>query len=308
MAILLARPERGATALLAGARAGRSRAPTIAAGGDPLPVLLAAVTLAGQRHGLFSAGFAVWLFASTMTVALVVVVWRVATAAERAGRQRHQLEGMMLALAETASDGIVTVDGSGRIAYGNPALARMFGYEPAALLGLQSEILFPERDRLGLKARRERRFATQDPQSIEPLGEVTGLRADGREFPIEISRAISVAAGEPVMAGIIRDVSARHRAEQKLRGLLESAPDAIIVADSTGQIVVANARAEAIFGYTREELIGSPVELLVPEASRGAHAADRGEWFKRPWRGTSTAPDSSTVVARTGACSRRRSR
>ena len=282
VAILLARPERGATALLAGAGQGGVVLRRLLPVAIVLPVLLAAATIAGQRRGLFSTGFPVWLFASAMTVALVAVVWRVARAAERAGRQRHQLEGMMLALAETASDAIVTMDGSGRIAYANVALARMFGYEPAALLGLPSEILFPERDRLRLKARRERLFATHDPQSIDPRGEVTGLRADGREFPIEISRAISVAAGEPIVAGIIRDVSARHRAEQKLHGLLESAPDAIIVADADGQIVVANARAEAIFGYSREELIGSPVELLVPEASRSAHVADRGDWFKRP--------------------------
>ena len=62
----------------------------------------------------------------------------------------------------------------------------------------------------------------------------------------------------------------------------ESAPDAIVVADQEGQIVVCNARAEAIFGYSREEMLGSPVELLVPDASRRAHAAMRGQWFKRP--------------------------
>ncbi len=282
VAILLARPERGATVVLAGGGQGGVVLRRLLPVAILLPVLLAAATLAGQRRGLFSSGFAVWLFASTTTVALVAVVWRVATDAERAGVQRVQLEGMMLALAETASDSIVTVDESGRIAYGNPALARMFGYESVPLLGLPCEVLFPERDRAGQRERHERLLTTRDPDSIGHPEEVTGLRADGGEFPIEISRATWVAGGAPVVAGIIRDVSARRRAEQKLRGLLESAPDAIVVADQEGQIVVCNARAEAIFGYSREEMLGSPVELLVPDASRRAHAAMRGQWFKRP--------------------------
>ncbi len=74
----------------------------------------------------------------------------------------------------------------------------------------------------------------------------------------------------------------RDHAEQKLRGLLESAPDAIVVANADGQIVVANARAEAVFGYTRDELIGSSVELLMPDRKRRAHAAFREDYAVDP--------------------------
>ncbi len=74
----------------------------------------------------------------------------------------------------------------------------------------------------------------------------------------------------------------RRRAEQQLRGLLESAPDAIVVTDADGQIVVANARAEAVFGYSRDELIGSSVELLVPDRKRRAHAAFREDYAVDP--------------------------
>ena len=71
--------------------------------------MLAAVTFAGPPLGLFSMAFGVWLFASTVTVTLVAAVWLVAVAAERAGRQRSQLEGMLVARAETAPDAIVMV-------------------------------------------------------------------------------------------------------------------------------------------------------------------------------------------------------
>ena len=100
------------------------------------------------------------------------------------------------------------------------------------------------------------------------MEELRILRRDGRELRAEVSRAVSETDGERSVTGVFRDVSARHRAEQKLRGLLESAPDAIVIANRGGEIVLANARAEAIFGYTREELIGSSVELLMPEQKR----------------------------------------
>ncbi len=62
--------------------------------------------------------------------------------------------------------------------------------------------------------------------------------------------------------------------------LLESAPDAIVVVGTGGQIVMANAQAERLFGYRREELVGKPVEMLVPLRLRGAHAGHRGSFFR----------------------------
>ena len=114
-----------------------------------------------------------------------------------------------------------------------------------------------------------------DPDAIGRVREVRAVGSDGQEFRIEVSKGVWEADGEAVAAGFIRDVSERDRAEQKLRGLLESAPDAIVVVNADGEIVVANARAEAVFGYTREELIGSSVELLMPNRKRSAHAALR---------------------------------
>ena len=78
------------------------------------------------------------------------------------------------------------------------------------------------------------------------------------------------------------DVTALQQAEARFRGLLESAPDGIVVVDRTGTIVIVNSQTERMFGYSREELIGNTIELLVPESSRKHHARDRAAYTAEP--------------------------
>ena len=68
----------------------------------------------------------------------------------------------------------------------------------------------------------------------------------------------------------------------KFRGLLEAAPDAFLLIDQTGAIVLVNSQAERLFGYTRDELLGQPVEALVPERFRGNHPAHRTGYAREP--------------------------
>src|SRR5687768_18617845 len=70
--------------------------------------------------------------------------------------------------------------------------------------------------------------------------------------------------------------------EALFRGLVEAAPDAIICVGPDGGIVLANAQAEALFGYDRSELLGQPVEMLVPEAARANHPGHRQAYFANP--------------------------
>jgi PAS domain S-box-containing protein len=81
-------------------------------------------------------------------------------------------------------------------------------------------------------------------------------------------------------AHIAADVAAK--AESRFRELLEVAPDSIIEVDRHGVIILCNAATERLFGYRREELLGSPVETLIPEGSRGAHQQHRADYWRQP--------------------------
>jgi PAS domain S-box-containing protein len=80
----------------------------------------------------------------------------------------------------------------------------------------------------------------------------------------------------------IRDISVRKKAEQKFRGLLESAPDAIVIVDRAGRIILVNSQTEKLFGYAREELLDQTVDLLLPERYRERHPGHRREFFIDP--------------------------
>ena len=99
--------------------------------------------------------------------------------------------------------------------------------------------------------------------------DLTGLRRDGTEFPVEISLSpVKTPDGEVVISAI-RDVSTRKAEEDKFRALLESAPDAMVIVDGRGKIVLINSRTEQLFGYQRHELLGYSVEVLLPERFMG---------------------------------------
>ena len=107
-------------------------------------------------------------------------------------------------------------------------------------------------------------------------------RKDGTIFPVEVRGKGFREGGRGFLVSLVRDVTERKRAEEKVRGLLESAPDAMVIVDQRGEIILVNSQTETLFGYTRAELLGKPVEILMPDRFRGTHPAHRAEYFAEP--------------------------
>jgi len=84
------------------------------------------------------------------------------------------------------------------------------------------------------------------------------------------------------VSSAIRDITERKTVEERFRGLLESAPDAMLIVNRAGTIVLVNSQAEALFGYARDELLGQKVEVLAPERFRSRHPAYRSGYFSAP--------------------------
>ena len=115
------------------------------------------------------------------------------------------------------------------------------------------------------------------------------LRADGEEFPIEASISQHREDGRQRFTVILRDITERlgvetalARGEARLRGILDSAMDAIITVDERQHIVLFNAAAEAMFGCPRDEALGAPLAWFIPERFRGVHADARARASARP--------------------------
>lgn len=191
-------------------------------------------------------------------------------------------ESILEQIFQFAPDAIIGVDEEGSIVLANAQVEQVFGYTRSELLGKQIEELIPMQYRGEHVGHRSRYF--DDPRT-RPMGaglELRGLRADGTEFPAEVSLSSIKAEDRVIATAAVRDVTDRKRAETKFRELLEFAPDAVIGIDKSGLIVLANAQVEKLFGYERSDVLGQTLEMLVPERFRSGHIGQRSKYFSDP--------------------------
>jgi formate hydrogenlyase transcriptional activator len=162
------------------------------------------------------------------------------------------------------------------------------GYQPNEILGRHFSCFYTPEDLAADKPATELKVAAESGRCEDQRWR---LRKDGSRFWADVViTALRDQAGKPVgFAKITRDTTDRHSAEEALRRseqssrlLFESSPDAILVCDSEGRIRDLNARATALFGYQREELLGHPVEVLIPERFRQAHPNHRAHFNTQP--------------------------
>jgi PAS domain S-box-containing protein len=199
-----------------------------------------------------------------------------AAEALRLSEQRFRL------VAESAYEAIISANSLGHITYWNRAAQVIFGYSSEEALGQPLTRLMPERYRERHRQGLERVRDTGVSPLLGQTVELHGLRKDGSEFPLELSLSRWQTDEGTFFTGIIRNITERKRAEERFRALLESAPDAMVIVNGQGKMVLVNAQTEQMFGYARQDLLGEAVEMLIPERYRGAHRGYRAGYFGDP--------------------------
>ncbi len=190
---------------------------------------------------------------------------------DAAERHLAQMEGRYRGLLEAAPDAMVVVSHDGEIVLLNLQAEKQFGYRRDELLGQKVTAIIPMGFAERLLADGLRSAEDALAQQIGPGIELIARRKDGSEFPIELMLSPLDSAEGVLITSAIRDISVRKAAEKHLaqmesryRGLLEAAPDAMVVVNQGGEIVLLNLQAEKRFGYRRDELLGQQVTNLIP--------------------------------------------
>lgn len=185
---------------------------------------------------------------------------------------------------EATPNAMVMVDERGRITLVNSQTEKLFGYDRHALLTMDVEELIPEHIRGTHGDFRREFFVKPDTRAMGAGRDLFGRHASGRQFPIEIGlNRVEIGDTVQVLASII-DITERKRSEERLHHIVEAAPNAMIMVNASGNIVLVNSQTEKSFGYSREELLSMHVEELIPERFREQHRGFRSSFFQTPDR------------------------
>ena len=172
----------------------------------------------------------------------------------------------------------MVIDANGAIRSVNNATERLFGYAAAELIGQNVKILMPEPYAGEHDAYLANYLRTGRKKIIGIGREVVGRRRDRSIFPMDLSVGEAREGGASIFVGIIRDITdrkaaelAQRESELRLRSILDTVPDAIVVIDEQGRIQSFSPAAERLFGYDHAEVIGHNVNILMPAPYREAH-------------------------------------
>ncbi len=202
----------------------------------------------------------------------------------RLREQQEQLTGIIA----SAMDAIITVNSAQRVTIFNAAAEKMFDCPAAEALGQPLDRFLPERYRTAHRQHVEGFGKTSvTRRSMRALGEVFGLRRNGEEFPVEASISQLQTGGEKFYTVILRDITSRHAAEERLQeqaALLDHAQDAIVVRDLNQRILFWNHSAEKLYGWSKDEVLSQDICDLVfqgnaEELQKATQTAlNTGEW------------------------------
>lgn len=187
-------------------------------------------------------------------------------------------------LVEHAPDALLLVDSSGEIRLANHQAETLFGYDRVELVGASVDMLVPENIRGHHHKHRDGFFKSPKVRNMGEGSDLEGVKKSGETFPVEISLSpVKTDEGNFVVAAV-RDATSRQKAQNQLRALLETAPDAMVIINEKGLITLVNQQAEFMFDFQREQMIGQPIEILIPDHLRHRHKDYRTGYFEHPKR------------------------
>ena len=219
----------------------------------------------------------------------VVTSLRDISARKEAEEALRASEVHLQSILDSAMDAIITVDSDQRIVMFNRAAEQVFGCTARLAIGRTIDRFIPTQFRAAHAHHVEEFDANgRTTRRMGHLGVLSGLRANGEEFPVEAAISRTEHAGRRLFTVILRDITERVRSEEALRAsealksaIFDASLDAVVPFDARGRVIDYNRAAEKLFGRTREEAIGRPVaELLAPPELR----PDFDEWFRRAMR------------------------
>ncbi|WP_333877619.1 SpoIIE family protein phosphatase [Methylobacter sp.] len=184
---------------------------------------------------------------------------------------------------ESSLSAIVIMNSYGIVTDWNHPAERMFGWTKDEAIGQHlNELIIPPAQRDAHRQGLKRFLRTGSGPLLNRLIEQTAIRRDGTEFPVELSISPLKLGDAYIFSGFIHDITERKRLEHRFRQAVESAPNAIVMINKSGNIEMVNSQTETFFGYLRSELIGQPVEILVPKRFRRAHFGFRQAYLAAP--------------------------
>lgn len=187
----------------------------------------------------------------------------------------HSIDAALVALNH---DALIATDEAGKVVRWSSGASNVFGFSANEAIGQFLEDLTVPAEK-----REEYQSLLRDASALEPT-RIETVRRHKSGAPLHID-LLSRRIGTPGLGYVLfieRDVTDRQLADQKFRGLLEAAPDAVVIVGPSGRIELVNSQVDRLFGYPRDQLIGQNVEILLPEASRALHAQHRTTFFERP--------------------------
>ena len=207
----------------------------------------------------------------------------VVTAAVRDVTERRlaaETAARLASIIQSSHDAVIGKTRDQLITSWNPGAERLYGYTEQEMTGRHVEVIIPPEDR-----DKEKRLLDRVARG-ERIGQyqTRRVRKDGTVVTVALTLSpIADSTGAIVgVSTVSRDVTEHQRAQARFTGLLEAAPDAMVCVDAGGRIAVVNSQAERLFGYGRDELIGQPVEMLVPDEARPVHPGRRAGYVADP--------------------------